>query len=188
MRGSAANLYRNLTQPGLGLGHGEQSHPVKHDSKMTSVTPLETSHRRDLCTSLPSEQNSKSDTSSPQLCAAKVKVSVVRTHPTLCGPVDCSPPGSSVHGNSPGRNTGVGCHVLLQGIFPTQSSNLGLPHCKQILYHLSHHRSPTSDAKTHQCNQVPVEIKFQVSQPHNRRKKKKKERICKKDMEPEQPS
>ena len=34
--------------------------------------------------------------------------------------MDCSPPGSSVHGDSPGENTGVGCHALLQGIFPTQ--------------------------------------------------------------------
>ena len=36
------------------------------------------------------------------------------------------------------QNTGVGCHFLLQGIFPTEASNLGLPHCRQILYHLSH--------------------------------------------------
>ena len=35
------------------------------------------------------------------------------------------------------KNTGVGCHSLLQGIFPTQGSNLGLLHCRQILYHLS---------------------------------------------------
>ena len=34
--------------------------------------------------------------------------------------MDCSPPGSSVHGNSSGKNTGVGCHAILQGIFPTQ--------------------------------------------------------------------
>ena len=47
---------------------------------------------------------------------------------TLCGPMDCSPPGSSVHGDFPGENTGVGCHALLQGIFPTQGSNPGLPH------------------------------------------------------------
>ena len=39
--------------------------------------------------------------------------------------------------DSPGKNTGVGCHSLLQGIFPTQGSNLGLLHCMQILYHLS---------------------------------------------------
>ena len=38
--------------------------------------------------------------------------------------------------NSPGKNTGVGCLSLLQGIFPTQGSNLGLPHCRQIPYHL----------------------------------------------------
>ena len=58
--------------------------------------------------------------------------------PTLCNPKDCSPPGSSAHGDSPGKNTEVGCHALLQGIFPTQGSNLGLPHSRQTLYHLSH--------------------------------------------------
>ena len=44
--------------------------------------------------------------------------------------------------DSPGRNTGMGCHDLLQGIFPTQGSNPGLPHCRRILYHLSHQGSP----------------------------------------------
>ena len=52
--------------------------------------------------------------------------------------MDCSPPGSSVHGDSPGKNTGVGCHALLQGIFPIQGSNPGLLHCGQILHCLSH--------------------------------------------------
>ena len=61
---------------------------------------------------------------------------------TLCENMDCSSPGSSVHGDSPGKNTGVGCHVLLQGIFPTQGSNPDLLHCRQILYHLSHQGSP----------------------------------------------
>ena len=37
----------------------------------------------------------------------------------------------------PGKNTGLGCHFLLQGIFPTQGSNLGLLHCRRIFYHLS---------------------------------------------------
>ena len=59
---------------------------------------------------------------------------------TLCDPMDCSLPGSSVHGDSAGKNTGMG--ILLQGIFPTQGLNLGLPHCGQILYHLSHKGSP----------------------------------------------
>ena len=44
--------------------------------------------------------------------------------------------------NSPGKNIGVGCHFLLQGIFPTQGLNLSLPNCRQILYHLSHQGSP----------------------------------------------
>ena len=44
--------------------------------------------------------------------------------------------------NSPGQNTGVGSLSLLQGIFPTQRSNPGLPHCRQILYQLNHKGSP----------------------------------------------
>ena len=42
------------------------------------------------------------------------------------------------HWGFPGKNTGMGCHFLLQGIFLTQGSNPGLPHCRQILYHLRH--------------------------------------------------
>ena len=74
----------------------------------------------------------------PGLC------SVAQSCPTLCDPMDCSPPGSSVHGNSPDKNTGVGCHVLLQGIFPTQESKPGLLHCRRILYQLSYQGSPKS--------------------------------------------
>ena len=66
---------------------------------------------------------------------------VTRSSLTFCDPIDYSPPGSSVHGDSPGKNTGVGCHALLQGIFPTQESNPGLPYCRQILYYLSHQGS-----------------------------------------------
>ena len=51
---------------------------------------------------------------------------VAQSCPTLCDPMDCSPPASSVHGDSPGKNTGVGCHALLQGIFSTQGSNPGI--------------------------------------------------------------
>ena len=46
--------------------------------------------------------------------------------------------------NSPGQNTGVGCLSLLQGIFPTQGSKPGLPHCRWILYQLSHQGSPNT--------------------------------------------
>ena len=45
-------------------------------------------------------------------------------------PMDCSLPGSSVHGDSPGKNTGMGCHALLQGIFLTQRSNPDLLSCR----------------------------------------------------------
>ena len=68
----------------------------------------------------------------PELCL------VLQLRPTVCDPMDCSPPGSSIHGDSPGKNTGVGCHTLLQGIFPTQGSNPGLLHCRQILDSLSY--------------------------------------------------
>ena len=57
-------------------------------------------------------------------------------------PMGCSLPGSSVHGESPGKNTGVGCHALCQGILPAQGLNPGLPHCRQILYPLSHRGGP----------------------------------------------
>ena len=45
---------------------------------------------------------------------------LLRSCPTVCDPMDYSPPGSSVHGDSPGKNTGVGCHALLQDNLPHQ--------------------------------------------------------------------
>ena len=111
------------------------------------------------------------------LCCA-VLCLVSQSCPTLCDPMDCSPPGSSVHGDSLGKNTGVGLPCpppgdlpnpgikprspalqvseppgklkntgvgslsLPQGIFPTQKSNQGLPHCQQILYQLSYRGRP----------------------------------------------
>ena len=56
----------------------------------------------------------------------KVKLLVIQLFLTLCFPQDCSLPGSSVHGilQEFCKNTGVGCHFLLQGIFWTQGSNL----------------------------------------------------------------
>ena len=53
--------------------------------------------------------------------------------PTLSSPIDCSPPG---------KNTGVGIHSLLQGMFQTQGSKVGSLHCRQILFCLSHQKSP----------------------------------------------
>ena len=75
----------------------------------------------------------------------KVKESeseVAQSCPTLCNPMDGSLPGSAIHGIFPGKNTGFGCHFLLQGIFPNQGSNPGLLHCRQMLYRLSPQGSP----------------------------------------------
>ena len=79
---------------------------------------------------------------SPVLCL------VAWSCPTLYNPVDCRLPGSSVHGDFPGKNAGKGCHALLQG----NLSNARIPCCRQILHHLSHHGSPLSlllDCKYH---------------------------------------
>ena len=59
---------------------------------------------------------------------ARMNAKSLHSYPTLCDPVDCSLAGSSVSGVSPGKNTEVGCHALLQGIFLTQGSNLCLLH------------------------------------------------------------
>ena len=50
----------------------------------------------------------------------------VQSSLTLCDLTNCNPPGSSVRGDSPGKNTAVGCHTVLQGIFPIQGLNPGL--------------------------------------------------------------
>ena len=64
------------------------------------------------------------------------KVLVAHWCPTLCDPMDYNPPGSSVLGDSPSKNTGVGCCALLQRIEPRSL------HCRQIFYSLSHQGSP----------------------------------------------
>ena len=75
----------------------------------------------------------------------KVKVLITQSRPTLAilwtvarqAPLSCL--------DFPGKNIGVGCHALLQGMFPAQESNLGLLHCRQILYQLSHQGKPKSN-------------------------------------------
>ena len=53
--------------------------------------------------------------------------------------------------NSPGQNTGVGSLSVLWGIFPTQGSNPGLPHCRQIIYQLSYQGSPIFHCSAKKC-------------------------------------
>ena len=68
------------------------------------------------------------------------KVKVAQSCQTVCDPMDCV---CQAPWNSPGKNTGVGSHSLLQGIFSTQGWKPGLLHCRWILYHLTHQGSPT---------------------------------------------
>ena len=74
--------------------------------------------REDFIVKMAFELYSFTHITEPCVCAKSLQ-----SYPTLCDPRDCSLPGSSVHGGSPGKNTGAGCHALLQGIFPTQGSN-----------------------------------------------------------------
>ena len=69
-------------------------------------------------------------------------LSPFQTYLTLWAPVDCKLPGSSVHGEPSGQNTGVGSLSLLQWIFPTWGLNPGLLLCRWILYQLTHKESP----------------------------------------------
>ena len=63
-----------------------------------------------------------------------VVCSIAQSCLTLFDPMDCSLPGSSVHGGFSRQEHWSGCHALLLGIFPTQGLNPGLLHCRQILY------------------------------------------------------
>ena len=80
------------------------------------------------------------------LCAVYL---VSQSCSTRCYPMDCSLPGSFVHGDSPDKTTRVGCHALLQELLPTQGSNPGLSYCRQILYRVSHQGSPLDFLKKH---------------------------------------
>ena len=81
--------------------------------------------------------------------AVRHLVLVTQSCLTLCDPVVCSLTGSSLPWNSPVKKTRVGCHFLLQGIFPAQGSNLGLLHCRQILYHPLQTDSLPSEPSAH---------------------------------------
>ena len=81
----------------------------------------------------------------------------VKSCPTLCDPMDCSLPGSSCPWNFPGKNTGVGCHFLLQGIFLTQGSS---PHLLGLLHGQADSLPQAPPGKT----VTPLKVKVKVSQ------------------------
>ena len=89
-----------------------------------------------------------------------LKVLVAQSCPILCNPMDCSPPGSSVHGLLQARILEWVSISFSRGIFLTQGLNLSLLHCKQILYCLSHRESPYFYSRQ-QC--PPTYLLFQTS-------------------------
>ena len=84
-------------------------------------------------------------TSPPRVCTLLISLKKVKVNllsPVCLFETPWTVPARLLHPwDSPGKNNEVGCHFLLQRIFPTQGSNLGLPHCRQTLYHLSHQGS-----------------------------------------------
>ena len=112
--------------------------PFSRESSQARIEPRSPALQAD---SLPSEPPGKlkvyeSGSDSTQLCL------------TLDDPMDYTP------WNSPGQNSGVGSLSLLQGVFPTQGSNPGLPHRRRILYQLSHKGSPVDYYSALKRNEV----------------------------------
>ena len=112
--------YASVINPPLLLDHKKSRRGVMRKHPLPSITQIATSSALYFWTDLTTCVHLVT-----QLC------------PTFYDPLDHSPPGSSVQGDSPDKNTGVGGHPLLQGIFPTQELNPGLPYCRWILYRLS---------------------------------------------------
>ena len=84
--------------------------------------------------------------------AAAATAKSLESCPTLCDPMDGSPPGSPGPWESPGKNTGVSCCFFLQGIFLTQGVNLHLLcllHCRQILCLWAIRKIPVINIITH---------------------------------------
>ena len=90
---------------------GEQSENIKENIRMS----------QNLKSTISELKNTKSESEVAQSC------------PTLCDPMDCSLPGSSLHGILQARVLEWDVIFLLQGIFPTQGSNPGIPHSRQML-------------------------------------------------------
>ena len=85
------------------------------------VAPRFTSRQEQISGSQPPRRLSREP-----WCSVCVHAKSFQSCPIHCDPMDCHPPGSSVHGGFPGKNAGVGCCALLQGIFLIQGSNLSL--------------------------------------------------------------
>ena len=109
-------------------------------SVIRSTVKSEASERRAMITPALREALTKQGESPQELlqyyaveCSECMHTKSLQSCLTLCDPMDCGPLGSCPWDSS-GKNTGVGCHFLLQGIFPPQGSNPQLLHCRRILY------------------------------------------------------
>ena len=107
--------------------HWEPVHPPP--GHLWSRSPLSTSHflpdLEEMCSQC---MGSPGDPLRHPLCLTTCEgAQWLHLCPTLCNPIDCILPGSSVHGDSPGKNIGVVCRFLLEGIFLSQGLNPGLP-------------------------------------------------------------
>ena len=87
--------------------------------------------------------------------------------PTLCDLMNCSPPGSSVPRDSPGKNTEVSCHFPLQGLFPTQGPKPHFLHCRQIRYHWTTRDFLYSDFKKELGSKIQLCFPFHPSSKAN---------------------
>ena len=94
----------------------------------------------------------------------KAKVLVTLWHLTLCDPIDCSPPGSSVHVILQTRILEWVAIPFSRGIFSTQGLNPGLQHCRLTLHYLSHQGSPGCLIKTVKYKVQEVLFKHSFSQ------------------------
>ena len=81
--------------------------------------------------------------------SANTRLSIAQSCPTLCNPMDCSLPGSFVHGIFQATVLEWIAISFSRGIFPTQGFNPGLLHCRQTLYRLSHQGSPITRLNIH---------------------------------------
>ena len=92
------------------------------------------------------------------ISSLKYEVLIAQSCPILCRPMDCSLPGSTW--NSSGKNTGVGSHALLQGIFLTEGSKLGILYSRQFLYHLSHQEARVNISQLTLIKEQTLESKY----------------------------
>ena len=125
----------------VGAAHSPKGEANRTVQNVCSWGPRPHKHLRHPDLGGPGSGKKSEELTSP--CAQRLSCWLVaQSFLTLCNPMDCSPPYSSVHGISQARIPGVGSHFLLQGIFPTQGWNLSLLHWQACSLPLSHERSP----------------------------------------------